>query len=49
VRTEAESSFCSELIGVEVGNANSTGAEGSVTAEVDGLEQAEQGAGTTGE
>jgi len=49
VRTEAESSFCSELIGVEVGNANSTGAEGSVAAEVEGLGQAEQGAGTTGE
>ena len=49
MRTEAESSFCSELIGVEVGNANSTGGQGSVTAEVKGLGQAEQGAGTTGE
>jgi len=34
---------------VDVGNANSTGAEGSVTAEAEGVEQAEQGAGTTGE
>ena len=49
MRTEAERSFCSELIGEEVGNDNSTGAEGSVTAEAEGLGQAEQGAGTTGE
>ena len=49
MRTEAERAFCSELIGEEVGNDNSTGAEGSVTAEAKGLGQAEQGAGTTGE
>ena len=49
VRTETESSFCSDLIGEEVGNDNSTGADGSVTAEVEGLGQAEQGDGTIGE
>ncbi len=49
VRTEAESSFCSDLIGEEVGNDNSTGADGNVTAEVEGLGQAEQGDGTIGE
>ena len=49
MRTEAEKTFCSVLIGEEVGNDNSTGAEGSVTAEAKGLGQAEQGAGTTGE
>lgn len=36
-------------MGEEVGNDNSTGAEGSVTAEVEGLGQAEQGDGTIGE
>ena len=49
MRTEAERAFCSVLIGVDVGSANSTGTEGSVTAEAEGLGQAEQGAGTTGE
>jgi len=49
VRREAESSFCSELIGVEVGSDNSTWAEGSVITDGEGLEQAEQGVGTTGE
>jgi len=49
VRTEAERAFCSELIGEEVGSDNSTGAEGSVITEAEGVEQAEQGAGTTGE
>ena len=49
MRTEAERAFCSVLIGEEVGNDNSTGAEGSVIAEVEGLGQAEQGDGTTGE
>jgi hypothetical protein len=49
VRTEAERAFCSELIGEEVGKDNSTGVDGSVIAEVEGLGQAEQGAGTTGE
>ena len=49
MRTEAEKTFCSVLIGVDVGSANSTGTEGSVTAAVEGLGQAEQGAGTIGE
>ena len=49
VRREAESSFCSELIGVEVGSANSTWAEGSVITDGEGLGQEEQGVGTTGE
>jgi len=37
------------LIGEEVGKDNSTRAEGSVTAEAEGLGQAEQGDGTIGE
>jgi hypothetical protein len=49
VRTEAKSAFFSQLIGEEVGNDNSTRAEGSVTAEAEGLGQVEQGAGTIGE
>jgi hypothetical protein len=49
VRTEAEKTFCSALIEEEVGSDNSTGAEGSVIAEAEGVGQAEQGAGTTGE
>ena len=49
MRTEAERAFCSELIGEEVGNDNSTGAEGSVITEAEGVGQAEQGAGTAGE
>ena len=49
VRTEAEKTFCSALIGEEVGSDNSTGAEGSVIAEAEGVGQAEQGAGTAGE
>jgi len=49
VRTKAEKTFCSVLIGEEAGKDNSTRAEGSVTAEAEGVEQAEQGAGTTGE
>ena len=49
MRTEAEKTFCSVLIGEEVGNDNSTGAEGSVITETEGVGQAEQGAGTTGE
>ena len=49
VRTKAERAFCSELIGEEVGSDNSTGAEGSVITEADGVGQAEQGAGTAGE
>ena len=49
VRTEAERAFCSELIGEEVGNNNSTLAEGSVITEAEGVGQAEQGVGTAGE
>ena len=49
MRTEAEKTFCSVLIGEEVGSDNSTVAEGSVIAETEGVEHAEQGAGTTGE
>ena len=49
MRTEAERTFCSVLIGEEVGNDNSTGAEGSVITEAEGVGQAEQGAGTIGE
>ena len=49
MRTEAEKTFCSVLIGEEVGNDNSTGAEGSVITEAEGVGQAEQGAGTIGE
>jgi len=37
------------LIGDEVGSDNSTGAEGSVITEAEGVGQAEQGAGTIGE
>ena len=49
MRTEAEKTFCSALIGEEVGNDNPTGAEGSVIAEAEGVGQAEQGTGTAGE
>ena len=49
VRTEAEKTFCSVLIGGEVGNNNSTRAEGSAITEAEGVGQAEQGAGTAGE
>lgn len=49
VRTEAERAFCSELIGEEVGNDNSTRAEGSAITEAEGVGQAEQGVGTAGE
>ena len=49
VRTEAERAFCSELIGEEVGNDNSTRAEGSAITEAEVAGQAEQGAGTAGE
>ena len=49
MRTEAEKTFCSVLIGEEVGSDNSTGAEGSVITEAEGVGQAEQGAGTIGE
>lgn len=49
MRTEAEKTFCSVLIGEEVGNDNSTRAEGSAITEAEGVGQAEQGAGTAGE
>ena len=49
VRTEAEKTFCSVLIGEEVGNGNSTRAKGSAITEAEGVGQAEQGAGTAGE
>ena len=49
MRTEAEKTFCSALIGEEVGSDNSIGAEGSVITEAEGVGHAEQGAGTAGE
>lgn len=49
MRTEAERAFCSELIGEEVGNDNSTRAEGSAITEAEGVGQVEQGDGTIGE
>ena len=49
VRTEAEKALCLALIGEEVGNDNSTRAEGSAITEAEGVGQAEQGAGTAGE
>lgn len=49
MRTEAEKTFCSELIGEEVGNDNSTLAEGSAITKAERVGQAEQGAGTAGE
>ena len=49
MRTEAKKTFCSALIGEEVGNDNSTRAEGSAITEAEGVGQAEQGAGTAGE